>query len=145
PGLIEAALWLGADMGQGYALARPMPPGDLPGWLAGFRWEWDAARPATALGALASALLWEEQFLALPSGPAFWRHHAEGGCASGRYLDAALSGSPGLRLAHAAHAMMHAAALSGPHDPLYREQRKRFLELLIEQVRLEEQPRSGGT
>jgi diguanylate cyclase (GGDEF)-like protein len=144
PGLIEAALWLGADMGQGYALARPMPPGDLPGWLGSFRWEWDAARPATALGALASALLWEEQLLALPSGPAFWRHHAENGCATGRYLDAALPGNPGLQLAHAAHAMMHAAALSGPHDPLYREQRKRFLDLLIEQVRLEEQPRSGG-
>ena len=140
PGLIEAARWLGADMGQGYALARPMPPGELPRWLAGFRWEWDAARPVTALGTLASTLLWEEQLLALPPEPEFWRRHAENGCATGRYLDAALPGNPGLA-AQAAHAMMHAAALVGPHDALYREERMRFLDWLIAQVRLEEQPR----
>ncbi len=144
PGLIEAALWLGADMGQGYALARPMPPGQLPAWLAGFRWNWDAARPATALGALASALLWEEQLLALPSAAEFWRHHAEGRCATGGYLDAALVTDANLHAAHAAHAAMHAAAAAGPHDPQYRRQRQRFLDLLIEQVRIEEQPRAAG-
>ena len=144
PGLIEAARWLGADMGQGHALAPPMPSGDLPCWLAGFRRQWEAARPATALGALAGALLWEEQLLVLPPGPEFWRHHVENSCATGRYLDAALPDRPGLQLTHAAHAMMHAAALAGPHDALYREQRARFLDLLIEQVRLEEQPRGGA-
>ncbi|BFI96162.1 MAG: hypothetical protein RSP_16720 [Rhodanobacter sp.] len=145
PGLIEAALWLGADMGQGYALARPMPPAALPGWLQRFRWERDAARPATALGALASALLWEEQLLAVPSEPEFWRHHAECTCAAGRYLDLALRGDASLHELHAVHAAMHAAALSGPHDAPYRQHRARFLDLLIEQIRREEQLHADQT
>lgn len=144
PGLIEAALWLGADMGQGYALARPMPPGQLPGWLEGFHWGWDTSRPATALGALASALLWEEQLLALPAGPEFWRYHAEGHCATGGYLDAALAGGANLRAAHAAHVAMHVAAAAGPHDPQYRQRRQQFLDLLIEQVRIEERLRAAA-
>lgn len=144
PGLIEAALWLGADMGQGYALARPMPPAALPAWLDGFRWEWDAARPATALGALASALQWEEQLLALPSEPEFWRYHSECACATGRYLDSALPGNASLHELQAAHAAMHAAALAGPHDAQYRQHRARFLDLLIELVRLEEHSRDGA-
>ncbi|WP_329742629.1 EAL domain-containing protein [Dyella sp. A6] len=138
PGLIEAALSLGADMGQGYAFARPMPATELPGWLDAFRWELDPARPTTALGALASALLWEEQLLALPSGPAFWHHHAEGRCATGRYLESALAANPDLQAVHDAHAAMHEAALAGPLDPRYRQQRGRFLQLLIQQVRIEE-------
>lgn len=142
PGLIEAALWLGADMGQGYALARPMPPGDLPRWLDGFRWKWNAARPVTALGALASALQWEEQLLALPAGPEFWRHHAERTCATGSYLDAALAVNANLREASTAHVAMHAAAVAGPHDAQYRRQRNRFIQLLIEQVQFEERSRA---
>lgn len=31
--LIEVATWLGAKHGQGYGIARPMPPEDFPGWL----------------------------------------------------------------------------------------------------------------
>ncbi|MBU6249457.1 MAG: EAL domain-containing protein, partial [Xanthomonadaceae bacterium] len=144
PGLIEAAFWLGADMGQGYALARPMAPGGLPGWLDGFRCTWDATRPATALGALAGALLWEEQLLALPSAPEFWRRHAEGPCATGGYLADAMVGHAGLQAVHAAHEAMHEAAKDGPHDPMYRRHRERFLHLLIEQVRVEEQSRADA-
>jgi len=144
PGLIEAAMWLGADMGQGYALARPMPPEDLPRWLAGFRWEWNAARPITALGALASALLWEEQLLALPSAPEFWQHHAKSGCATGSYLDAMLARDASLRPVHAEHIAMHAAAMAGPHDAQYRRRRQRFIDLLIERVRIEEPSRAAA-
>src|SRR6185312_16044334 len=37
PGMIEAALILGADLGQGYALAWPMPEGMLLEWSSRFR------------------------------------------------------------------------------------------------------------
>ncbi len=36
-GLVEAACLLGCAFGQGYALARPMSPQDLPSWIAGYR------------------------------------------------------------------------------------------------------------
>jgi hypothetical protein len=141
PGLIEAALALGADMGQGYALARPMPADALPGWLRGFAWRWDVARPATALGALAAALLWEEQLQALPADAAYWRQHAEAVCGSGAYLGCAYDVDAALVEAHAA---MHAAAVNGPQDAAYRQQRERFLALLIEQVRAEESRRDAA-
>ncbi len=50
PDLIEMALSLGVEHGQGYALSAPMPASELPAWLRGWRWERDAGRPATALG-----------------------------------------------------------------------------------------------
>ena len=48
--LIEMALSLGVEHGQGYALSAPMPAAELPRWVLGWRWERDAGRPATALG-----------------------------------------------------------------------------------------------
>lgn len=65
-GLIEAALILGADHGQGYAIARPMPIQSVPEWGRGFRYEMDPCRPRTALGALATYLLWDMQATAEP-------------------------------------------------------------------------------
>ena len=50
PDLVEMALALGVERGQGYALARPMPAEDLAGWLRSWHWELDAASPDTALG-----------------------------------------------------------------------------------------------
>jgi diguanylate cyclase (GGDEF)-like protein len=134
-GLIEAALLLGADMGQGYALARPMPGEALAAWLESFRGGWNAARPVTALGALAGALLWEEQLQALPADAKLWRQHSEAHCPSGGYL-AAASGLAAPLLA--AHTAMHAAAIAGPLDPLYRHKREQFIALLVEQMRAEE-------
>ena len=135
PGLIEAALLLGADMGQGYALARPMPLGDLPAWLRDFHSGWAADAPATALGALAGALLWEEHLHALPHDVVLWRQHVEATCAAGRYLEG--SHRP-LALLREAHEAMHAAALAGPMDGRYRQAREHFLARLIEQVAVEE-------
>lgn len=48
--LVEMVAILGADYGQGYALARPMPPEALQEWAAGFNYAVDHARPRTALG-----------------------------------------------------------------------------------------------
>ena len=131
PDLIEAAMILGADFGQGHALARPMPVDALPAWLAGYRWgQGSAAWPQTGLGALAGELRWEEQFIALPAEPAFWARHAQASCDPGEYLR-----RPGLDASlNAGHQTMHIAAMAGPFDPGYRREREAFLALLVEHV-----------
>lgn len=141
PGSVEAALILGADLGQGYVLARPMPADALVDWLGGFEAGWDAARPVTAVGALAAALLWEEQFLALPAGPLAWQAHLAASSAADGHLH--LDGQTPAAL-HGSHAAMHAAAIGGPMDPLYRQAREAFLALLIERVRVEEHRPEAG-
>lgn len=128
--LIEAAGILGADFGQGYALARPMPAAALPAWLAGYRAAPANGVPRTGLGALAGELRWEEQFLALPAEPAIWARHAQTICDPGRYLHAMPAGS---RL-HGTHEAMHRAAMAGPLDPGYRQARSDFLACLIGHV-----------
>lgn len=140
-GLIEAALLLGADLGQGYALARPMPPEALPDWLNAFGRRWDAGRPLTALGALAGAMLWEEQLLALPTESSLWRKHAEAPCATGSYLEHGSGFPPALLASHMA---MLSAAANGPLDPVYRSKREQFVALLVDRVR-EEELHSLGT
>jgi EAL domain-containing protein (putative c-di-GMP-specific phosphodiesterase class I) len=65
-GLIEGALILGADHGQGYGIARPMPIQDIPAWHRGFRYDVNPHHPWTALGALATYLLWDMQATGAP-------------------------------------------------------------------------------
>lgn len=50
PALVEVAAVLGADTGQGYALARPMPASEVPAWLQTFRWQTQSFAPRTHLG-----------------------------------------------------------------------------------------------
>lgn len=128
--LVEAATILGADFGQGYVLARPMPAGAMTRWLEGFRPEQHDGNPQTALGALAGELRWEERFIALPPEPAFWARHANATCDPGEYLHVAKLGA----VLGASHQAMHAAAVAGPLDPTYRQQREAFLALLVEHV-----------
>lgn len=135
PGLIEAALILGADLGQGYALARPMPQDQLRGWLAGFQFYPNVDHPMTALGALAAALFWEERLAALPTGPVFWTQHAEASFSLVSYLESGDLVSIELIESHAA---MHEASGNGPADRAYRKARGQFLDLLVEHVRAEE-------
>jgi len=130
PDLIEAATMLGADFGQGYALARPMPADALATWLDSHRPGPRAVGLRTGLGALAGELLWEEQFVALPPEPAFWARHAGRSCEPGEYLHGVgLGGTLG-----ASHQAMHEAALKGPQDPGYRRTREEFLAKLVEHV-----------
>ncbi len=138
PALIEAASILAADFGQGYALARPMPPQALPAWLASFQPRWDSARPQTSLGALAGELRWEEEFVVLPAEPIFWARHAQINCVPGEYLQSSDGASDALR---SSHESMHAAAVQGPSNPAYRREREQFLALLIEHVLADEQCR----
>jgi EAL domain-containing protein (putative c-di-GMP-specific phosphodiesterase class I) len=68
-GLIEAATILGADFGQGYAIARPMPAAELLSWAAQQRCSVDTSNPRTALGALAGYLLWDQQLASYEGRP----------------------------------------------------------------------------
>ena len=56
PDLIEATALLGGQLGQGYAIARPMHADKLAEWIKGFDFGIDPLRPRTALGAMAA--LW---------------------------------------------------------------------------------------
>ncbi|MBX5467619.1 MAG: EAL domain-containing protein [Firmicutes bacterium] len=58
PDLVEMAVELGADFGQGYAIARPMAPAALAAWNQGRAWPVRPGRPETALGRL--ALAWRQ-------------------------------------------------------------------------------------
>lgn len=58
PGMVEAAAILGADFGQGFAIARPMPLDDLTAWQKSFAYAVRPEVPQTAIGALAAYLTW---------------------------------------------------------------------------------------
>ncbi len=53
PDLVEAATILGADAGQGYELARPMPASAMVDWVRDFRCNVDPQSPSTQLGIMA--------------------------------------------------------------------------------------------
>lgn len=68
-GLIEAAAILGADYGQGYGIAKPMPVDLLAPWHRSYKYPVNPRRPQTALGAMAGFLLWEMQLAAFSEKP----------------------------------------------------------------------------
>ncbi len=53
PGLLEVVQQLGAMLGQGYGIARPMPAEDLPGWAEAFTLPVHRGQLTTFAGALA--------------------------------------------------------------------------------------------
>ncbi len=138
PGLIEAAAILGADFGQGFAIARPMPPERLLTWAEHqLPYHLDPKRPRTALGALASELkreqrlasfqVWPDmirQIASLPSASLVWLQHEH------------LENQP---LGQIQRTMQAALLQSGGiDDHPYREFRDRYLELLVARVTQEE-------
>ncbi len=111
-GLIEAAVQLGVDEGQGYGIARPMGRHDVVAWASRYRLDVDQCRPRTALGGLAGHMAWERRVQALGG------HLGRGGlvaasaCTLTPYLAAA--GRPAAVEAHdAAHT---AEAVAGDPD-----------------------------
>lgn len=124
--LVETASILGANAGQGYALARPMPGREVLAWMQEFAVSLDPQNPKTALGALAGHWSWEHGV----------RHagvravHDEGSCALGRFI--ATQGLAGSEL-DLAHQQMHrAAAEHGPDSALYRQWARRVIAALME-------------
>lgn len=68
-GLIEAAAILGADRGQGYGIAKPMPVAAISGWYREYAYSIQPQRPGTAIGAMAGYLLWDMQLSAISDRP----------------------------------------------------------------------------
>lgn len=71
--LIEATSLLGGQLGQGYAIARPLRNHDLLAWMARFDFGIDPARPTTPLGAMAA--LWGLRALGRDHLEHSTRHH----------------------------------------------------------------------
>ncbi len=67
--LIEAAITLGADYGQGYAISRPIPQPEVIPWLRSFHWRRTTEQPTTNLGALAAVQRWVKTVKALSAYP----------------------------------------------------------------------------
>jgi len=59
-GMLEAIVILGADVAQGYAIGRPMPAQELVAWMGKQRRLPDPLTARSALGKLATLLIWEE-------------------------------------------------------------------------------------
>lgn len=118
PGMIEAAVILGATQGQGHALGRPMPADRIPAWVDAFALAADPDRIRTFLGAL--TYHWLHVQPALPDVAI-----ALESCPVSRFLEArGLAGSP----AAAWHRQCHAGGGAA-------EASRRMNAWLVEQVR----------
>ncbi len=114
--LVEAAAMLGADEGQGFALACPMPSDAVPDWVRDFVWTVDCAATRTPLGAVAT-MLHRARF----NGD---RHVSAETRPVARFLEGRglISGTLDER-----YRTLHAlAAEEGRHGPRYREAAGRF-------------------
>ena len=132
PELIEAAALLGADCGQGWGIARPMPAADIPAWVADWRLDLDPQQPRTALGAYAAYLLWEAQLGALAPWPDLLHRFVKVPCALGHYLAAQDLRGDALEQARLA---VLATALQGPASQAYARARDALRTLLSAHVR----------
>jgi EAL domain-containing protein (putative c-di-GMP-specific phosphodiesterase class I) len=131
-GLIEAAALLGADYGQGWSIARPMPAADIPSWAAGWHLSLNPQQPRTALGAYAAYLLWEAQLGALAPWPELLHRFVQVPCALGHYLGTQNLPDDALELARLA---VLAAAPQGPASHAYSQARSTLRSLLAAHVR----------
>ncbi len=126
-GLIEAAAILGADHGQGFGIARPMPAAELPAWHEQFVYDIDPQHPATPLGALAGYLLWDQQLAALTRWPDLIEDFVRSPCLVQRYLARqGLEDSPLQALLHS----NHACALRGQNSTMYTHTRNELIRKL---------------
>ncbi|MEJ2479247.1 MAG: EAL domain-containing protein [Acidihalobacter sp.] len=126
-GLIEAAAILGADMGQGYAISHPLPASEVLDWARSYTNPLHPQHhPRTALGAMASFILWEEQLRSIAHQETLRPRFSAMPCRVGRYIHE--QGLGGTALDHA-HDHLHAVAQR--ENPLssanYRQARDLFL------------------
>ncbi|MCL5971072.1 MAG: EAL domain-containing protein [Firmicutes bacterium] len=133
-GLIEAAAILGADYGQGYGIARPMPADELAAWARQFQLNVEVMQPRTALGAFAASMLWQMQLRALTPLPDLLRYFVKAPCPVSHYIH-----SQGLEETDLAHTLqaLYVAALQGAGDPQYRQVRRHMEQLLADRAQVE--------
>ncbi len=133
PGLIEAAFIMGADGGQGYGIARPMPAGDIGAWKRGFQWDMDPLRPRTAWGALAGYLLWDRELKALDPWPQFIEEFVRAPCRVQRFIERNVPASSSLQQLLDRN---HAVAMRGSSGKMYRATRRNVINALADEGRL---------
>lgn len=128
-GLIEAAAILGADFGQGYGIARPMPAQDVLSWNRTWSMPVDPEHPHTALGALAGDLLWNRGLDALKNWPDLAANYIGKPSLVERYLDATGKSDPNIsRLLE----RKRAVALQEPGSVRSAESRRELIDALSE-------------
>lgn len=127
-GLIEAAVQLNVDAGQGFGIARPMPAHDVPDWVRGYRLDLDPLRPRTALGALAAHVAWEHRITALGRSPARSALLDPDSCVLSGYI-AERDGDDEVA---EAHAVVHRTALEGRGGQAHRQAWERLVMLMDE-------------
>lgn len=123
-GLIEAVAMLGADRGQGYGFAKPMPGERFPAWLGSFKATINVQQPRTALGALASCLLWDRQLAALSGWPEMVETFVRTPCTLRNYLDRLDPPAPELTTLLERN---RACAVQGARSPMYRRTRQELI------------------
>ena len=129
-GLLEAAAILGADHGQGYGIARPMPACKLPEWHEQFVYDIDPQHPSTPLGALAGYLLWDQQLAALTRWPDLIEDFVRSPCLVQRYINGQdLRDSPLQSLLQS----NHACALRGQDSAMYTHTKNELIRKLGEE------------
>lgn len=130
-GLVEAATLLGADYGQGYAIARPMPPSEVVPWTRRYT---HATTPvvATALGAMAGHILWDVDFNAIERWPQLREAFLALPCHLDRFIEQNQLRGGSLDRAWAQN---RAIAVSGAQSALFKQSRRKVLELLREHWR----------
>lgn len=128
PDLVEAAAILGADFGQGFALARPMSAEALVDWSRRFILAIDPSHPTTTLGALAAHWLWEYGEHDLYAADPALAHQQ---CALAHYLQS--RGLTESEVGHV-HAQMHQLAREkGINSAEYRGVMARMVTLLMKE------------
>ena len=130
-GLLEAAGILGAECGQGYAIALPLFPSELRPWLDNFSFSMDPYHPRTALGALAGYLLWDRQLENLSRWPSLVEQFINSPCVVRAFI---LANDLGDSHVEELLCRAHRHALQGYGDSHYLEAKKQLLSYLSERV-----------
>jgi EAL domain-containing protein (putative c-di-GMP-specific phosphodiesterase class I) len=134
PGLVEAAVILQADAGQGYGLARPMPAEAVVDWVRSFHLEIDRDHPRTALGVYAAHLLWEMRLTYMTPWPDALPLAARAATALHNYI--AVQGLEG-GLLHQAYGRLIAALTEGLETTEFRQAQVEMRRQLDQLVRAE--------
>ena len=126
-GLVEAATLLGADFGQGYAFARPMPGTEVVPWAKRHVHAPRTGAVTTALGAMAGYILWDMEFATIEKWPQLREEFLALPCAVDQFIEHnQLRGGLLDRTLHQCRAI----AMSGAHSDLYHRARSRVLDIL---------------
>jgi EAL domain-containing protein (putative c-di-GMP-specific phosphodiesterase class I) len=128
-GLIEAATILGADHGQGYGIARPMPTHEVMPWNQTWSFPVDPEQPKTALGALAGYLLWDHKLGTLSDWPEFAAQFIQEPWLVHRYLKQSGNSDSDLPMMLERTQIV---ALKGQRSAKYKQMRKELIERLGE-------------